>query len=66
MLLCAARVERRELRRTTMTDAPQYPMVLQYHGTVHVSERQRTGGWGAGNAGRGASSTAGKREGFSF
>jgi hypothetical protein len=39
-------------------------------GTVHVAERQRGPAAravrGAGNAGRGASPTAGKREGFSF
>jgi hypothetical protein len=65
-----ARVERRELRRATATYALQYPVVLQYHGAVHVGERGRGPAAravrGVGNAGRGASPTTDKREGFFF
>jgi hypothetical protein len=60
----AVRIGRRESRRATATDALQYPR--------YSSQRERGRGpatravRGAGNAGRGASPTAGKREDFSF
>jgi hypothetical protein len=44
VLLCAARVERRELRRVAMTGALQCPRRYSAAGTVHVRERQRAGG----------------------
>jgi hypothetical protein len=51
-------------------DALQYRGATLPVGTVHMRERDRglaaRAVRGAGNAGRGASPTAGKREGFSF
>ena len=44
--------------------ALQYPRCYSTAGTVHRAAAARVGG--AGNAGRGASPTAGKREGISF
>jgi hypothetical protein len=66
----AARIERRESRRAAATDA--YSTLWRYSaaGTVHVGESGRGRRLGlvrdAGNAGRRASPTAGKREDFSF
>ena len=55
----------------TAAAALQYPQCYSTAGTVHEmaaarAREQRLGLGGAGNASRGASPTAGKREGISF
>ena len=50
--------------KVTAADALQYPRCYSTAGTVHGMAAARF--WGVGNAGRGASPTAGKREGVSF
>jgi hypothetical protein len=62
----AVGIERRGSRGATATDALQYPQRYSVHGTVHELERDIGPAARTGNAGRGASPTAGKREGFSF
>jgi hypothetical protein len=63
-------IERRESREAAATGALQYRGATVPAGTVHVRERGRglaaRAVRDAGNASRGASPTAGKREGFSF
>jgi len=60
----AARIERRESRGATAVDVLQYPRSYSIAGTVHgVAARAARA---LGEAGRGASPTAGKREGISF
>jgi hypothetical protein len=64
-------IERREAREAAATGVLQYP---RCYSTREYCSRERERGRGlaaravrcAGNAGRGASPTAGKREGFSF
>jgi hypothetical protein len=64
-------IERREPREAAAMGALQYPWCYSTRGYCS-RERERGRGLaaravrGAGNAGRGASPTAGKREGFSF
>ena len=57
-------MERRESRGATAADVLQYPRCYSTAGTVHraASRAARV----LGEAGRGASPTAGKREGISF
>jgi hypothetical protein len=63
-------IERRESRGATATDALQYPWHYSVRDTAHELERDRGPAARAvrcaENAGRGASPTTGKREGFSF
>jgi hypothetical protein len=63
-------IERRVSRAATATDALQYPRCYSVVGTIHVGKSGRgpvaRAVRGAGNVGRGASPTAGKREGISF
>jgi hypothetical protein len=63
-------IERRESSGATAPDALQYPRCYSVRYTVHELGRDRGPAARAvrcaGNAGRGASPTAGKRESFSF
>jgi hypothetical protein len=67
MLCGAIGIERRESRGAVAE--LQYPRATVPRGTVYARETRGPAARavrGAGNAGRGASPTAGKREGFSF
>jgi len=60
----AARIERRESRGATAADALQNPRRYSTAGTVHRAAARAARALG--EAGRGASPAAGKREGISF